>query len=259
MSGYTPALRLDRVSVLNEQGRAVVGAVSFSMRRGEALALAGHIGGGKTTMLRLLAGVLTPSQGAVLVEGVDLSTLDYDGMRAHRVRTGFVFEAGGLWANRTIAENIALPLRYHDAGKSMDDALDARTKSIAEELGIEGDLTQRSSSCHASIRKRALFARALVLEPSLLLCDEPLVGLSKKEASLAAEAIERRRQARSMTVLYADHDGGIEPFVCDRTFYVEEGSLLDRPSALPPPDRPSELGLPPSSLGGSSVRGGSRA
>jgi ABC-type transporter Mla maintaining outer membrane lipid asymmetry ATPase subunit MlaF len=251
------AAKIEKVTVVNELGREVLHRVSLTIPKGEALAFIGHNGGGKTTILRLLAGLASPNKGRVKVFGEDLAKLSYPRMRAHRTRVGFVFEAGGLWANRTIAENIGLPLRYHQGGHTGEDVIEQRVDRVAEELGILPHLALHSFQCNASVRKRALVARALILEPDLLLCDEPQVGLTIKEARLVSAAIDRRRTTRGMTIVYADHDGYLEPYATDRNFYLENGHLLDRPSALPPPDREIDLGLPASSLGGSSVRGGS--
>lgn len=244
---------LDRVTVRDDAGRAVLDGVDMSVLRGEAVALCGHNGGGKTTVLRLIAGLGRPHAGRVTVGGKDLSKLGYQAMREHRTRVGYVFEAGGLWANRSVRENIALPLHYH-ARRVAD--LDARVASLADELDIVDELDRLSHRVNASVRKRALFARALALDPLLLLCDEPQLGLVASEARRVAKAIERRRAARGMTVVYADHDGALEPYTATRMVYLENGQMFDRPSAMPPPDRPSFVGVLPHALGGAHVLGG---
>ncbi len=244
---------LDRVTVRDEAGRAVLDGVNLSVLRGEAVALCGHNGGGKSTALRLIAGLLRPTSGRVKVGNRDLSRLGYQATREHRTQVGFVFEAGGLWANRTVRENIALPLSYH-AGRVPD--LEQRVTSLAEELDIVDELPRVSHRVNASVRKRALFARALALDPALLLCDEPQLGLVLGEARRVAKAIERRRRERGMTVVYADHDGALEPYTATRMVYFENGHVFDRPSALPPPDRPSFVGVLPQALGGAHVLGG---
>lgn len=244
---------LDRITVRDDTGRLVLDNVNISVLRGEAIALAGHNGGGKSTVLRLMAGMIKPTKGKVKVGGKDLSKLDYDALREHRTRVGFVFEAGGLWANRTVRENIALPLHYH--ARQVGD-LDARVGTLAEELDIVEELDLPSHRVNASVRKRALVARALALDPLLLLCDEPQLGLVTVEARRVARAIERRRKERGMTVVYADHDGALDPYVATRMVYFENGHVFDRPSALPPPDRPSFVGVLPQALGGAHVLGG---
>ncbi|MCC6647109.1 MAG: ATP-binding cassette domain-containing protein [Polyangiaceae bacterium] len=244
---------LDRVTVRDDAGRAVLERVTLSVVRGEAIALCGHNGGGKTTVLRLLAAMSQPTLGRVVVGGRDLSRLSYKELREHRTRVGLVFEAGGLWANRSVRDNIALPLRYH-AGRVPD--LDLRVRSLAEELDVVDELDLPSHRVNASVRKRALVARALALDPALLLCDEPQLGLVATEARRVARAIERRRKERGMTVVYADHDGLLDPYVVTRMVYFENGHVFDRPSALPPPDRPSFVGVLPQALGGAHVLGG---
>lgn len=244
----TPALAMERVTVKDDLGRSVLNDMTLAIERGESVALVGHNGGGKTSALRLFAGMTAPTSGRVLVFGEDLAQLSYEAQRRHRTHTGFVFEAGGLWANRTIEENIALPLEYHaDATPGRAPTLAEmreKVRAVAEELGIADALPLPSDRANVSVRKRALVARALVLEPELVLCDEPQVGLVAREAKRVSRAFERRRKDRGMTVVFADHDGVLDPFVVDRISYVENGRAFDRPSALPPADRPSFVGAP---------------
>lgn len=229
------AVALESVTVENDLGRVVVRDVSLTVEAGESVALIGHNGGGKTTILRLAAGLGAPTSGVVRTLGVDLSTASYAERRQHHLAVGFVFELGGLLANRTVYDNVSLPLAYHRADASPR-RVDARVRSIAAELGIADDLDTPSFRVNASVRKRALFARALVLEPRLLLCDEPQIGLTAREASKVARAVAERVK-QGMTVVFADHDGLLDPYTVDRVLYVENGQILARPSAAPPPDR----------------------
>jgi ABC-type multidrug transport system ATPase subunit len=228
-------VELEGASVVNELGRTVVREVSLTVEAGEAVALIGHNGGGKTTILRLVAGLGLATSGTVRTLGVDLTRASYVERRQHHLAVGFVFELGGLLANRTVYDNVSLPLAYHRADASPR-KVDARVRSIAAELGIEGDLETPSFRVNASVRKRALFARALVLEPRLLLCDEPQIGLTPREAARVASAITTRMK-QGMTVMFADHDGVLDPYSVDRVLYMENGQILARPSAAPPPDR----------------------
>jgi ABC-type lipoprotein export system ATPase subunit len=238
--------QLDSVSVVDARGRIVLDGVSFGVLRGEALALCGPSGGGKTTALRLIAGLSRAAVGRVTVLGKDVGRLDYAGQRAHHLRVGFVFEASGLWANRSIYENIALPMLYHAPrpGPSPHE----RALALARELAISEWLNQPASHCNASVGKRALFARSLALDPEILLCDEPQRALLPREAKLVSRALERRRAERGLTVVHADHDGQIDPYVVDRRLYLEHGQLLERPSMLPPSDMQPDLGLPEEAL-----------
>jgi phospholipid/cholesterol/gamma-HCH transport system ATP-binding protein len=231
------AFRLENVTFHNDQGRAVVERLSLSGKRGSATALVGHVGGGKTTVLRLLAALIAPSSGTVRALGVDLSTLSYEGVRAHRMQVGYAFESTGLVGNMTLGENIGLALSYHDEGKVAASSTLEKVRDIAEELHIVRHLNDPPFRANGSVRKRALVARALIREPTLLLCDEPQVGLTPKEARLVSNAVERRRLRNNLTVVFADHDGYLDPFIVDRTFYLENGRLLIAPSMRPPTDR----------------------
>jgi ABC-type lipoprotein export system ATPase subunit len=227
-----PFAELSHVTVRGDLGRLVLDEMSVGFERGASTVLIGHNGSGKTTILRLLLGLGHPTSGRVRVGELDLAEASYEQMRAHRLHTGYVFDAGGLWANRTVFQNVALPLTYH-SGLSHDD-IEVRVRALADELGITDALPLPSYMANASVKKRMLVARALVLEPSLLLCDEPQVGLVRKEALRVHEAFARRQKQREMTLIFADHDGDLGPFTADRRWFVEEGKLRDRPSTLPP-------------------------
>jgi ABC-type transporter Mla maintaining outer membrane lipid asymmetry ATPase subunit MlaF len=243
--GLTLAAQLSDVSVLDPLGGLLLDEVSIPVLPGEALAICGPTGGGKTTVLRLLSGLIRPTGGQVRVQGVDLATLGYEARRRMHLRVALVFEDGGFWSTRTVFENVALPLLYHRPAEA-----EAKVREVAAELELEGHLDQPGAALTATARRRAMLARALVLEPELLLFDDPQQGLLPREARVLSSAIERRRKERGMTVVYADHDGKLGPFACDHRVFLEGGRLVDRLSRLlSRHDREDfERGLPRDSL-----------
>jgi ABC-type lipoprotein export system ATPase subunit len=245
----TLAAQLSEVSVVSGQGSVMLDDVSVPVLPGEALAVCGPTGSGKSTALRLLAGLLHPTRGVVRVGGADLASLDYQGMRTLRLRVGLAFDGGGFWGTRSVFENIALPLLYHQATRP---DLEARVKELAGELDLQELLGQPGHGVSGVARKRVMLARALVLEPELLLVDEPQHGLLPREARRLSEAIERRRKGRGMTVVYADHDGKLAPFLCERRVFLENGRIVDRLGRLlSRHDREDfDRGMPPDSLVG---------
>lgn len=224
------AFAIEGVTVRAYDGRVVLNDVTLQAERGTSTALVGHVGGGKTTILRLLAGLVTPASGEVRVAGVSLGMLSYEQMRAHRMRVGYAFESTGLLGNWTLEQNISLALSYHGLAEPS-------VTELAEEFRIAEFLGERPFRVNASVRKRALIARALAHGPELLLCDEPQIGLTPREARVVSDAIERRRKEQGLTVVLADHDGYLDPFAADHLYYVENGRLLAQPSMRPPPDR----------------------
>jgi ABC-type lipoprotein export system ATPase subunit len=222
-----PALELDRVGVANELGLPLLMRIRFTVQAGEAVAVVGRNGSGKSTLLRVIAGLSAPRSGTVRISGEDLFALGYHAVQRARTRVGLVFERGGIWANRTIESNISLPLEYHHP------ELDVRVpvRQLAEELGIDGSLNRPATEADASVQRRTLLARALVMQPALLLFDEPQHSLTPDEARPVCEAIERRRAQQHLTVIYTDHDGQIDPFVVDRCVYLAHGQLTNQPPA----------------------------
>jgi ABC-type transporter Mla maintaining outer membrane lipid asymmetry ATPase subunit MlaF len=216
---------LDRVTKRGGDGRAILSSVSFEVKPGEHVAVIGSGGSGKTTLLQLVAVVDLPNEGAVLIDGVSTACLDYFDVRERRTRTGYVFQGQGLLSNTTIFDNVALPLRYH-LGATLDEAaIAARVRALLGELEIEAAAALPPQRASASVRKRALVARALALEPSLLILDEPQENLVPTEQELVRRACESRREARGLTILQADHDGEFGPLWPDRVILLESGVL----------------------------------
>ncbi len=222
-----PALELDRVGVANELGLPLLMRIRLTVPAGESVAVVGRNGSGKSTLLRVIAGLVAPRSGTVRIAGEDVSSLDYRELQRIRTRVGLVFERGGIWANRTVESNISLPLEYHHPD------LDARetVRQVAAELGIDGSLNRAATEADASVRRRTLIARALVMQPALLLFDEPQRSLTPDEARPVSDAIERRRAQQGLTVIYTDHDGHVDPFPVDRCVYLAHGQLTNQPPA----------------------------
>ncbi len=219
-----PEVALDRVG-LRAGEHVVISDVSFAIASNEHVALVGPAGCGKTTLLKLMAGLALPDEGEVRVDGVALSALDYEGLREHRLRTGYVFGDQGLVTNLPLFENVALPLRYHYGAALGEEAIRDRVLSVLSELEIDGAAPLMPARAHISIRRRALLARALLLEPVLLLFDEPQNGLVPAEQELVRKACEGRRAARGLTIVQADHDGHFGPFRPDRVVFLEGGRV----------------------------------
>jgi ABC-type lipoprotein export system ATPase subunit len=226
-AGVGHAFEIEGVSWQDEDRNAVLADIALAVPRGAQVALVGHSGAAQTALLRLLAGVIAPNAGVVRAFGKNLAELSYEQMREHRMRIGYVFEATGLIGNLSLGDNIALPLAYHGDRELRGIPLDRtdKVKRVARELAIERYLAAPVFRVSASVRKRALVARALVREPDLLLCDEPLARLTKREAKLVSEAFERRRRARAMTVLLAGHNEDFAPFAVDELVHLERDPL----------------------------------
>ena len=218
-----PALRLDNVSKLYSGGRQALREVSFSVEPGEMLFVTGHSGAGKSTLLRLIQLAERPSSGAVLVNDRNLAKVRGRGIALHRRQVGVVYQDHLLLADRSVGENVALPLilrgmRRGEIGK--------RVRSILERMGLAERERALPGQLSAGEQQRVGIARAVVAEPMLLVADEPTGNL---DPTLSAEimALFASLPEKGTSVLVASHDLGLVKRMRKRVLVLDHGSLAD--------------------------------
>src|ERR1700726_3497860 len=181
MSGHTgPAVVFDRVFKAFGPNQ-VLRNVSFSVPAGNALCILGRRGTGKSVALKLLMALIKPDQGSIWVDGDDITRLNPAGISKVRRKMGFLFQDAALFDSLTLYDNLALPLRRLTQKTTAE--IDVSVDDILRHVGLAGDKDKFPSSLSGGMRKRAGLARALVLEPKVLLADEPSSGLDRITAS----------------------------------------------------------------------------
>lgn len=218
----TTVVHLERVAAVDPAGIPLLMGVTLEVNEGDFVAIVGRHGSGKSALLRVLAAMQPISSGVARVAGFDLARIDYATRQRYHLEVGLVLESNGLLSTRTILDNICLPLLYHRP------PTDARrlAEEIAHELAFDHSLHLPTLEATASVRKRAFLARALITQPKLLLVDEPQRALNEREKQVVAQAIERRRRDHGLTIVVADHDGELNPFVVNRTVQLEQGQVV---------------------------------
>ncbi|MFI8522309.1 ABC transporter ATP-binding protein [Streptomyces sp. NPDC085481] len=196
-------LRAEGVDLFYGAHQAVSGA-DFTLRRGEVAAVMGSSGSGKSSLLYCLAGVLAPTGGRVVFDGVDLATLGDDELSTlRRERFGFVFQYGELLPELTVEENAALPLRL--AGQRKGPAHAAAGKVLGR-LGMTELLQRRTSQLSGGQSQRVAVARALVHQPAVVFADEPTGALDSANAAAVLEEFLRLARDQGTAVVIVTHD-----------------------------------------------------
>lgn len=219
-----PAISFEQV----EKGfdaRKVLDRVSFSVAHGEALCILGRSGTGKSVTLKLMIGLLMADAGKVLVEGEDMATLEEDGLMRVRRRMGYLFQSAALFDSFTLNENLAMPLHRLDGSKSREEIRQAVEETL-HEVGLEKDGNKLPSALSGGMQKRAGLARALVLQPKILLVDEPSSGLDRITAGEIDQLLMKVKAERHTTMVIVTHDIHGARKIADKFAVLDQGRLL---------------------------------
>ena len=218
-----PLIEFQRVAV--RFGKTVIHRdISFSVAEREVVTLLGPSGTGKTVLLKLLIGLLTPTDGTVRVEGRDLSQLTLEEMRLMRREVGMLFQGAALFDSLTVFENIAFPLREY--GERDESRI---SKIVRETLGLVGlaDYAERyPAQLSGGQRKRVGLARALASSPRVVLFDEPTTGLDPTSRNRIDELIIRLRDDLGITSLVVTHDMESARRISDRVILINQGTVV---------------------------------
>jgi phospholipid/cholesterol/gamma-HCH transport system ATP-binding protein len=201
----------------------VLQGVNMRVERGEVAVIIGGSGAGKTTLLRVLIGLERPTSGRVVVAGVDIAALSERELNRARRKFGMVFQYSALLDSMNVFDNVAFPLREHTQLKQRE--IKDKVLDKLKVLGLEGTSQRFPSQLSGGMRKRVGLARALMLEPEVLMYDEPTSGLDPITARMVDEMILDTRERFGVTSVVISHDmaGAIE--IADRIFVLAKGRV----------------------------------
>jgi cell division transport system ATP-binding protein len=228
MSAQDPMVRFERVSKRYPGGRDALSGINFELGRGEFAFLTGHSGAGKSTLLKLMMLMDRPTRGRVMVDGEDLSQLRPSQVPYLRRKVGVVFQNHQLLFDRTVYDNVALPLQI--AGFSPAEAA-RRVRAALDSVGLLGKEGRTPIELSGGEQQRVGIARAVVNKPPLLLADEPTGNL---DPELSAEIMNLfvRFQQVGVTVLIATHDIALIERMGHRRLILDHGQLVAGGSAV---------------------------
>jgi len=205
-------------------GRRILDGVNLDIANGETMVLLGGSGSGKSTLLRQMIGLERPQSGRVLIHGMDLARCKPNELRRVRRSIGVAFQNGALFNSMSVEDNVALPLREHTRLAESTIRLMTWMKLAVVGLADAGKLSPQELS--GGMKKRAAVARALALDPEVLVFDEPSAGLDPIVAAELDELILGLKRAFSMTVVVVTHEMASAFRIADRMAMLYKGSLI---------------------------------
>jgi phospholipid/cholesterol/gamma-HCH transport system ATP-binding protein len=203
----------------------VLNGVSLQVKRGETLAVLGRSGTGKSVLLRLIIGLEQPDSGSVSIYGQNMTGLGLDQLGEIRKKMGFLFQHAALYDSLTVAQNVAFPLRHHKKAMSESER-NERVHSLLAEVGMEGNLEKMPSDISGGMQKRVGLARALALEPEILLLDEPTAGLDPISSSEIDDLVLKLQAEHHMASIVVTHDLHSAKTIADRLALLDEGKVV---------------------------------
>jgi phospholipid/cholesterol/gamma-HCH transport system ATP-binding protein len=202
----------------------VLNGVSLTVGRGETLAVLGRSGTGKSVLLRLIIGLEKPDSGSVRIHGQDIAGLALDQLGEIRKKVGFLFQHAALYDSLTVEQNVAFPLQHHRREMSQAERGD-RVKQLLAEVGMEGDFEKMPSDVSGGMQKRVGLARALALEPDILLLDEPTAGLDPISSAEIDDLILKLQAERHMASIVVTHDLHSAKAIAGRLALLNQGKV----------------------------------
>jgi phospholipid/cholesterol/gamma-HCH transport system ATP-binding protein len=202
----------------------VLNGITLHVKHGETVAVLGRSGIGKSVLLKLIIGLQLSDSGSVKIDGQEITGLDAQQLNEVRKRIGFLFQEAALYDSLTVEENVDFPLSRHT--KMSDADRRKRVRELLGSVGMDQDLEKMPSEISGGMQKRVGLARALALDPNILLFDEPTAGLDPITAAEIGKLILELKQKREMTAIVVTHDIRGAKVFSDRMALIHEGNIL---------------------------------
>lgn len=204
--------------------RAILSGLTMDFPRGKVIAVMGGSGSGKTTILRLIGGQIRPQEGSVRVDGQQIMDLDNKGLYAIRRKMGMLFQHGALFTDLSVFDNVAFPIREHT------DLTEAMIRDLVmlklQAVGLRNAASLMPSEISGGMARRVALARAVALDPQLMMYDEPFAGLDPISMGVTANLIRNLNDALGSTTILVSHDVNESFAIADYVYFLSQGKIV---------------------------------
>src|SRR5579864_2433311 len=202
----------------------VLNGVDLTLGNGKTLAILGRSGTGKSVLLKLIIGLQKPDSGTIRIHGRYIAEATFESMNEIRKTMGFVFQHAALYDSLTVEENVAFPLRRHTKLTAADRG--NRVRELLASVGMEGDLKKMPSNISGGMQKRVGLARALALDPTILLLDEPTAGLDPISSAEIDDLVLKLQEEHQMASIVVTHDLHSAKTIANRLALLDGGNVV---------------------------------
>ena len=210
---------------VNGRDIAALQPTDLRIASGEVFGIIGHSGAGKSTLLRLINRLEEPSGGRIEVDGEDVTGLDANGLCRFRQQVGMIFQHFNLLSSKTVADNIALPLKL--AGELSSSAIEQRVNQLLERVGLTDHAKKFPAQLSGGQKQRVGIARALATQPKILLCDEATSALDPQTTASVLELLAQINRELKLTIVLITHEMDVIRRVCDRVAVMDAGVIVE--------------------------------
>lgn len=209
---------------LHKEGMSVLDSVNLQIHSGDSIVIFGRSGSGKTSLLKAMAGLIKIEEGEVLFNGLDVAKMDEEEFFNMQAQSGFVFQDSALWANKTLYENLATPLRILKPDMSRNEINDKIVDAVSD-LNFRNNLMVRPSAVSSGEKKIVSILRALMTNPDILFFDEPTSSLDRKNINRINGLIGKLKSERK-TIITVTKDFNLAKSIADLLILIEEGKII---------------------------------
>ena len=220
---------IKKTYIKNKQQVHALNDINLSVDTGDIYGLIGWSGAGKSSLIRLVNQLEKPTSGTVTVDGVDLNKLDTKAQREHKKKIGMIFQHFNLLESKTVAQNIAIPLVLQGLKR---DEIDRRVDAMLSYVDLAGKKQSYPSQLSGGQKQRVGIARALITEPTILLCDEATSALDPQTTLSILKLLKQINSERNITILLVTHEMEVISSICNKVAVMEKGQVIEKGTVL---------------------------